>query len=103
MKAIVLPSARADIVRQIGYFIEIGQEHVAGRFLAATKVAIEHISQTPHAGAPRAMKNRRLAGLRTWPVDGFDDMEIYYLDVGAVLTIVRVLHGRRDIERILEQ
>ena len=103
MKTVVLPSARADILRQIAYFIEIGQEHLADRFLAATKVAIEHVSHTPHAGAPRPLRNRRLAGLRTWPVDGFDDMKLYYIDADDELTIIRVLHGRRDIERILEQ
>lgn len=65
MKAVVLPSARADIIRQVGYFIEIGQEHLVDRFLAATQAAIEHISTTPHAGSPRSLKNRRLVGLRT--------------------------------------
>ncbi|WP_411032929.1 type II toxin-antitoxin system RelE/ParE family toxin [Shinella sp. BYT-45] len=103
MKTIVLPSARADIIRQFGYFIEIGQKQVADRFLAATRTAVEHISHTPHAGSPRAMKNRRLAGLRTWSIEGFDDLKIYYLVSADELAIVRILHGRRDIERILEQ
>lgn len=103
MRAIVLPAARRDILRQAGYFIDLGEERVAERFLAATRRAIEHVVQTPHAGAPRSMKNRRLAGLRTWPVEGFDDMKIYYLATAEELTVVRVLHGRRDIERILEE
>lgn len=103
MKSVVLPSARADIVRQIGYFIDIGQDHVADRFLAATRAAIEHVSHTPHAGAPRPMKNPLLAGLRTWPIEGFDDMKIYYRVGRDELMIVRILHGRRDIERILGQ
>lgn len=103
MKTIVLPSARADILRQIDYFVEIGQDGIADRFLAATKTAIERVSQTPHAGPPRAMKNRRLAGLRTWPVDGFADMKIYYLVADDELTVIRVLHGRRDVARVLEE
>jgi len=103
LKTVVLPAARADIVRQIGYFIDIGQEHIADRFLAATRIAIEHLSHTPEAGPPRPMRNPRLAGLRTWPIEGFDDMKIYYLVADDALTVVRILHGRRDIERILEQ
>lgn len=102
MKTIVLPSARADILRQIDYFVEIGQSLVADRFLAAARAAIDHISHTPQAGAPRSVKNRRLAGLRTWPIDGFDDLKIYYLVSPDDVTIVRILHGRRDIARILE-
>lgn len=102
MKTVVLPSARADILRQIGYFTDIAQDHVAERFLEAVRAAIGHISQTPEAGAPRAAKNRRLAGLRTWPIGGFDDIKIYYLSSPDDVTIVRILHGRRDIERILK-
>jgi len=103
LKTVVLPAARADIVRQIGYFIDIGQEHIADRFLAAARTAIEHLSHTPEAGPPRPMRNPRLAGLRTWPIEGFDDMKIYYLVADDALAVVRILHGRRDIERILEQ
>ena len=79
MKTVILPAARADIIRQAGYFINIGQEGIADRFFAATRVAIEHLSHTPQAGPPRPMKNPRLAGLRTWSIDGFDDMKVYYL------------------------
>lgn len=102
MRAVVLPAARADIVRQIGYFIEIGQASVADRFLAATRVAIDRLAETPHAGPPRPMRNPRLTGLRTWSIEGFDDMKVYYLVADEELRVVRILHGRRDIARILE-
>jgi toxin ParE1/3/4 len=103
LKTVVLPSARADIIQQIGYFIDAGQDQVADRFLAATQEAIGHISHTPAAGTPRPMKNPRLAGLRTWPIDGFDNLKVYYTVSADALMIVRILHGRRDIERVLEQ
>ena len=103
MKTVVLPSARADILRQVGYFIDIGQDQVAERFLDATRLAIEHISHTPQAGSPRPMKNRRLAGLRVWSIDGFGELKIYYLASDNELTIVRILHGRRDVQSILQR
>lgn len=103
MKTVVLPAARTDILRQVGYFIEIGQDHVADRFLDATRIAVEKLSHTPHAGPPRLMKNPRLNGLRTWSVDGFDDVKIYYIVANEELRIIRILHGRRDVQRILEQ
>ncbi|MFC6447070.1 type II toxin-antitoxin system RelE/ParE family toxin [Shinella zoogloeoides] len=102
MKTVVLPAARADMLKQAGYFIEIGQDHLADRFIEAARLAIDHVSHTPHAGSPRPMRSRRLAGLRTWPIDGFDEMKLYYLVTDTELLIVRVLHGRRDIERIIE-
>lgn len=75
---------------------------MADRFLAAVRMAIDHVSNTPHAGSPRPMKNRRLFGLRTWSIGGFDEIKLYYLVTDDELVIVRVLHGRRDIEGILE-
>jgi toxin ParE1/3/4 len=43
-----------------------------------------------------------LPGLRTWPIQGFDELRVYYLVRDDFLTVVRVLHGRRDIGSILE-
>jgi toxin ParE1/3/4 len=76
---------------------------VADRFLAAVRTSIEHLSHTPHAGPPRPMRNPRLAALRMWSIEGFDDMKVYYLPADDELTIVRILHGRRDIERIFDR
>ncbi len=33
---------------------------------------------------------------------GFDDFKIYYLTSPDLLTVVRILHGERDIEATLE-
>jgi len=56
------------------------------------------------AGALRHIDNPRLTGLRTWPVNRFDDFnfKVYCLASSEWLTVVRILHGRRDIEAILK-
>ncbi len=53
-------------------------------------------------GERRGVGNPLLAGLRTWPVKGFEDIRIYYLVQGDVLRVIRILHGRRDVGTILE-
>jgi hypothetical protein len=55
------------------------------------------------AGALRHIDNPRLTGLRTWPVNRFDDFKVYCLASSEFLTVVRILHGRRYIEAILEK
>jgi toxin ParE1/3/4 len=40
--------------------------------------------------------------LRAWPVKGFEDFRIYYLQRPGEAAVVRILHGRRDIGSILE-
>lgn len=59
--------------------------------------------ERPSAGSPRQLHNPALAGLRTWTVKGFDQFRIYYVASQDTLTVVRVLHGKRDISAILEK
>jgi hypothetical protein len=63
---------------------------------------VDTIIVMPDAGAPRESGNRRLAGLHTWPVRGFENIRISYLVRSDVLQIVRVVHGRRDIGAVFE-
>lgn len=56
----------------------------------------------PEAGPPRPTANRQLAGLRMWPVKGFDDFWVYYLARSNALIVVRILHSKRDIGLIME-
>ncbi len=56
----------------------------------------------PEIGTPKALVHSVLAGLRSWPVKGFPAIRIYYLRSGQALRIVRVLHGKRDIDPMLE-
>jgi toxin ParE1/3/4 len=71
-------------------------------FLESVQSAIKLLCQLPGAGAPRLRRNPLLSGLRSWPVGGFPAMRIYYVHSGDDLCIVRVLHGKRDINPLLE-
>jgi toxin ParE1/3/4 len=65
--------------------------------------SILKLTQHPNVGKPQKFKNPRLQGLRHWPVKGFEIMGIYYLLTENILRVIRVLHGKRDIERILDK
>jgi toxin ParE1/3/4 len=96
-------SAREDILRQYEYYLsEADDELVAARFLSAVESAIERVCRQPGIGAPKALRNLKLAGLRSSPVGGFSDIRVYYLVSEQVLRVVRVLHGKRDIDPLLE-
>ena len=103
MKGSIGQAARNDILRQYRYFLlEEDNPAVAQRFLAAVQAAISKICQRPGIGAPKLLENPRLAGLRSWPVPGFTAIRIYYLVAGRNLRVIRILHGKRDINRMLE-
>ena len=104
MKHTIRPAARDDILRQFRYYL-VNQDRpeVANRFVEAVDKTVEKILRTPNAGAPKQLFNPLLAGLRSWPVEDFEDIRVYYLTEKDEVRIVRVLHGKRDIQRILER
>jgi plasmid stabilization system protein ParE len=73
----------------------------AFRFLEAVETTIGRIAEMPGIGTPKVFKNPLLAGLRSFPVDEFENIHVYYLADRKGLRVVRVLHGPRDIGTIL--
>ena len=84
------------------YLIEKDAEVAANRFVAAVQAAISQVSREPGIGAPKNLRNAKLAGLRSWPIKGFSEVRVYYLVSKDAVRVVRVLHGRRDIYPLLE-
>jgi toxin ParE1/3/4 len=95
-------AAEQDILHQVAWYAEQGVPSVALRFSAAAGASIEAIMAMPESGAPKSTANPRLAGLRTWPVKGFDQFRIYYLMQPDLLIVVRILHDKRDTDALLE-
>jgi toxin ParE1/3/4 len=104
VKRTVRPAARDDIVRQFRYYL-VDQDNpdLANRFLEAVDSTIGKILRTPNAGAPKHLFNEALAHLRSWPVEDFGEIRVYYLAEEKEVRVIRVLHGQRDIQRILER
>jgi toxin ParE1/3/4 len=103
VKHTIRQAAKDDIIRQFRYYVREDAFEAATRFLDAVEESIEAICQMPHIGAPKSLKNPILSGLRSWAVRGFEDVLIFYVVQPDALRVVRVLHGRRDIKRILER
>ena len=103
MNAIIRPRAREDIIRQFRwYLVERDASKPAFRFLEAVEKSVEQLISMPHMGAPRTPRNSALEGLHSWPVEGLKDIRIYDRVQGTALKVVRVLHGKRDVVRVLE-
>lgn len=102
MKSVIRPAARDDIIRQYRhYLVEAGVPEVAERFLESVEQSIGAITRRPELGAPKLLPSKALRSLRSWPVKDFADIRVYYVVQDELLRVVRVLHGKRDVERIL--
>ena len=103
MKHIIRPAAREDILRQYRYYAVENKSPASGeRFLAATQAAIQQVCKRPSIGLPKTLPNGALEGLRSWPLKRFPAIRIYYLVADQTARILRVLHGRRDVDPLLE-
>ena len=85
------------------YLADENVPDVAFWFLEAVEESVNQVLAMPEAGTPKLLKNPALTGLRSWRVTGFEDVRIYYLVDGERLRVIRVLHGKQDITRILEE
>jgi len=95
-------AAEQDILHQVEWYAEKGLPAVGLRFRDAVLNAIDALAAMPGAGPPKFINDPRLSGLRSWPVEDFDEFRVYYLARPELLIVVRVLHGKRDIGALLE-
>ena len=103
MNPVIRPGARDDILRQFRwYLVEQGAPDAAFRFVDAVDESVQQLLQMPQMGEPREFGNPALKGLRAWPVKEFAEFLIFYLVQGDTLRVIRVLHGKRDLDRILK-
>jgi toxin ParE1/3/4 len=83
--------------------MEQDSEATAEKFLGEIQNAIEQVCKRPGVGTPKILDNPVFEGLRSWPVKSFPAIRIYYLTSEKTLRVIRVLHGKRDIDPLLEE
>ena len=91
------PEARANI-DEIGAFVANDSVDAAIRVLDALEDAFNLIAATPGIGHKREDLTTR--PVRFWRVYSY---LIVYDPASAPLTIIAVLHGARDVERLLDR
>ncbi len=99
MKVVYRQTACDDVIRQFRYYlVERNLPEIASRFRTAVRKTVEFLRQRPRSGA-RYHFGR--SDLRSVPVTGFEAIRIFYSVEDEALHIVRILHGKRDLKRIL--
>jgi toxin ParE1/3/4 len=97
-------AASDDVVRQFRYYlVTLNFPKVAIRYRDAVRLTVQSLCQHPFVGPHYRSSNRHLQNLRSWPVAGFEAIRIYYLLEEDALRVIRILHGKRDVRRILER
>ena len=104
MKVSYRQAASDDVVRQFRYYlVTLNLPDVAVRFRKAVQRTVQSLRRHPLVGPRYRSSNPQLQTLRTWPVAGFEAIRIYYLLDEDTIHVIRILHGKRDVKRILER
>jgi toxin ParE1/3/4 len=91
------PLAEADLDGIWDYLEEQSSQEQAANFLRRLYAKLETLAQNPYMGRTR---DELLPELRSFP---FKDYVIFYFPLTNGIEVVRVLYGRRDIERIFQE
>lgn len=100
MKAFAISElARQDLLGQFHYLAEHADETVAFNFLEAAEAAFLRIQQIPEIGTAKFLINPSFSNLRSWPIFGFEIIQIYYLIRETQILVVRVCTGNETSTR----
>lgn len=84
----------------VDYYLAAAPSAALG-FVDALEAAYEHIRRAPATGSPRYAHELNLPGLRFWPCKRYPYL-VFYVERAGSIDIWRVLHGKRDIPRWLQ-
>jgi plasmid stabilization system protein ParE len=101
MKVLISRRAEEDLAH-IYAWLAARNPDAAERFRVEAEKALTSLSRNPDLG-PRPGWKTRHTRLRFWVISRFHNYLIYYEPGKDALSIERVLDGRRDVRRIVEQ
>jgi toxin ParE1/3/4 len=88
--------ARRDLVEHYIYLAENGSAGIADRFLARAEESFRDLARHPEMGVVLSLRPTRLAGMRKWRVNDFENFLIFYQPRANGVSIVRILHAAQD-------
>jgi len=102
MKKLVVQNAAAADLLAVAEFISQTSEEAAFRFLDAANTEFLKLCRQPFLGRERQPIQSLLRNVRSWSISEFPQHIIFYRVEDECIRIVRVLHGARDIDQMLE-
>jgi toxin ParE1/3/4 len=95
-----LPAGERD-VDAIADYIAHDSLDSALRFYDAVQSDAQKLAAMPGMGPACEFRNPATVGIRFWPLGGFRNYLLFYRPLSDGVEVIRVLHGARDVERVL--
>ena len=102
LRVLLFPRANADLKKQYAWYLKHAGAEVAERYFAEFDATVATLALHSGLGPLGRFRDVHLAGIRSYPFKKpFDKHLIFHRADSTTLTIVRVLHGARDLPRRL--
>ncbi|HEY0009706.1 MAG TPA: type II toxin-antitoxin system RelE/ParE family toxin [Tepidisphaeraceae bacterium] len=98
----LLNPAVMDIRWHVKY-LRLHRPSAAAHFARIIDDDLATLAQNPNFGTRLDGLPERLAGIRQWPMSHFINYIIYYRPIESGIEVIRVIHGARDVRRILRK
>ena len=96
------PRAESDLELQYDWYLQQANLEVAERYLKAFDATVAALALHPGLGRLRRFRSSSFTGIRSCPLKTpFDTHLIFYRANLTTLSIIRVIHGARDLPRRL--
>jgi plasmid stabilization system protein ParE len=87
----------------IWLFIAQDDPEAATRVIEGAFETFKTLSASPGIGRLRRFRNRKLHGIRSWRITGFENYLIFYRVTDDGIQVHHVYHGARDIEALFDE
>lgn len=92
----------ADMLRQVDWYRDNASPEIAERYVDAVEFTLGALIKAPGMGRPRFVHWPELTGIRSWKVQRpYQRHLIFYRFDDKKLLAERILHGARDLPRLL--
>jgi toxin ParE1/3/4 len=98
-----LGEARIDLIEIYYRYAKQGTKATARRFLVQAEATFNRLAKMPGVGTRYDADEPLYNDLRYFPISKFRRYLVFYREIPRGIEIVRVLHGSRDIDRILTE
>ena len=98
----IRPAASEDIDQIVDYLLEESVTAAQG-FVKDLQKCFDLLTENPKIDVQREYRSAALSGMRMFPLKKFSTYLVFYLPDDQTIDIVRVLHGRRDIEQLFSE
>lgn len=95
-------AARRDLVAIFDYYVDAATIRTARRFLVQAEATVQRLARMPSLGTLVDPDHPTRPELRCMRISRFRNYAVFYVPMPGGIDVVRVLHGARDLEAILD-